>query len=595
MAADVLDGAALRRMIEAGAARLRQGEARVNALNVFPVPDGDTGRNMNLTMQAVLEELERVPPSASLSDVARAAAAGSLRGARGNSGVILSQFFRGFELAFRGLDRTSPVGLAAAFRRAADTAYQMVMRPVEGTILTVMRAAAEQADRAARAGAGLQALLEQSLQAARDALARTPEMLEVLKKAGVVDAGGQGLVLVLEGFLEAQRSTGGAAAAAPEAGSSAPGAAGTPRAAAASGAPATQVAFELTGDLADIRFPYDVELFILAPGVPVEALREGLGRLGDSVIVVPGDGETKVHVHTDAPAAVLDLCLGYGPVHEVQILNMRAQYAALQPGAPGGRAEALEASPGVGSGPHGGAADEAVAQRGAGTGAGGAAGAEPARLAVVAVVPGQGLADIFRSLGCGAVVAGGQTMNPSAEEVASAADGTGAAEVIVLPNNSNVVLACRQAAQLTSVRLHIVPTRTVPQGIAAVLAFQPDKPAADNVRRMEEAMAAVRSGSVTYAVRDGSFDGVPFRQGDVLGLAEDEIVAAGQDRAQVLVDVVGALLYQEAEIVTLYYGADVDEERAAADAARLEAAFPGVDVEVHPGGQAHYFYIVSVE
>nr|MBO2507664.1 hypothetical protein [Bacillota bacterium] len=239
MAADVLDGAALRRMIEAGAARLRQGEARVNALNVFPVPDGDTGRNMNLTMQAVLEELERVPPSASLSDVARAAAAGSLRGARGNSGVILSQFFRGFELAFRGLDRTSPVGLAAAFRRAADTAYQMVMRPVEGTILTVMRAAAEQADRAARAGAGLQALLEQSLQAARDALARTPEMLEVLKKAGVVDAGGQGLVLVLEGFLEAQRSTGGAAAAAPEAGASAPGAAGSPPGGGAPWAPGT--------------------------------------------------------------------------------------------------------------------------------------------------------------------------------------------------------------------------------------------------------------------------------------------------------------------------------------------------------------------
>lgn len=567
MATQLLDGASLRRMIEAGAARLREGEARVNALNVFPVPDGDTGKNMNMTMQAVLDELQRVPASATLTAVARAAATGSLKGARGNSGVILSQFFRGLDLAFRGLDHTSAPGLAAALRQAADTAYQMVMRPVEGTILTVMRAAAEHADRAARTGADMVSLLERTVQGARDTLARTPDMLAVLKKAGVVDAGGQGLVYVLEGFLAAQRTAGGAVEAGPAGTGQAPAAEATPPA--APGGPS--VAFDLTEDLADIRFPYDVELFIVEPQGPAGELQEELGRLGDSVIVVPGEDEIKVHVHTDAPAAVLDVCLRYGAIHDVQILNMRVQHAALQPG---GRVEVAE---------------------GAGTAGGEPAGAGRVPLAVLAVAPGQGLADIFRSLGCREVVSGGQTMNPSAEEVAAAADRTMADEVIVLPNNSNVVLACRQAAELTGARLHIVPTRTIPQGIAALLAFRADMPAGDNTRRMEEVLATVRSGSVTYAVRDGSFDGVPFRSGDVLGLAEDEIVAAGQDRGQVLVDVVGALLHEGAEIVTLYFGAEIDEEEAAADGARVEAAFPDVEVEIHPGGQAHYFYIVSVE
>ncbi|HEX6988599.1 MAG TPA: DAK2 domain-containing protein, partial [Bacillota bacterium] len=340
MTAEQLDGPALRRMLEAGAARLREGEAGVNALNVFPVPDGDTGRNMSLTMQAVLEEVRRLPASAALTDVARAAAAGSLRGARGNSGVILSQFFRGLDQAFRDADRTSPPGVAAGFRRAADTAYQMVMRPVEGTILTVMRAAAEQAERAARTGAGVREMLELALQGARETLARTPDMLPVLKRAGVIDAGGQGLVHVLEGFVAAHRSAagevgdGGRAAPVadlPTGGTAATGAteAGPAVAGGESGRRGTAVAFALAEDLAEIRYPYDVELFILSRDVAADALREQLGRMGDSVIVVPDEQETKVHLHTDAPAAVLELCLRFGPVHEVQILNMQVQHAAL--------------------------------------------------------------------------------------------------------------------------------------------------------------------------------------------------------------------------------------------------------------------------
>lgn len=541
-------------MLAEATRRLRERKDEVNALNVFPVPDGDTGHNMVLTLEAALAAVEAEPGS-DLGAVSRAAAQGALRGARGNSGVILSQLLRGMAEEFADAAAASGPLLARALQEAAHTAYRMVMRPVEGTILTVARAAAEGARAAAHEGADPAGVLAAALAGARQALARTPELLPVLKRAGVVDAGGQGLVFVLEGMLAgldaAEARVAAAAATAPEPGP-APGGTG-PR-----------VAFRVDPELSHIAFPYDVEL-VLRAEADAEALRRELDRLGDSVLVIPGEGGTKVHVHTDRPGQVLELCQRYGELADIHILNMRLQYQELL--------------------------GDAAGTAGAGDG-----GVAPARtLALVAVAPGEGLAAVLRSLGVDEVVPGGQSMNPSAEEIARAVERTGARQVIVLPNNPNVLLACRQAAELTPVPVAVVPSRTVPQGVAAALAYHPERPLEENVEAMTRALDTVRSGAVTYAVRDAWLDGREVRAGQVIGLDEERLAAVGDDPDEVLARLLERMLGPQHQVVTVYCGEMIEEERLGPLAQALAARLPAVDVEVVRGGQPHYFYLVAVE
>lgn len=525
-----VDGDGYRCMVRGAAARLRAGRAHVDALNVFPVPDGDTGHNMLLTLEAALAEAEGYPDG-DLAGVSEAVARGALRGARGNSGVILSQLLRGMAAAFAGLrDAPAPVW-ARALAEAAEAAYGMVMRPVEGTILTVARAAAEEAGRAAAAGGDVAAVLSAAAAAAAQALARTPELLPLLRRAGVVDAGGQGLVYVLEGMRDALTGA-------------------SPGVALAGQAPPPRVALRVDEELARIPYPYDVEL--LVRGNPdASSLRRVLASLGDSVLVVPAEGGVKVHVHTDRPGKVLEVCREHGELDDVQVLDMRLQHAAL------------------------------VAAAGA--------------PALVALAPGEGLAAVLRSLGAAAVVGGPGGVGPSAEEVARAADATGARHVIVLPNGADAFLACRQAAELCRATLHVLPTRSVPEGIAAAMAFSPARSLEENVRAMERAARSVRSGAVTRAARDVEGEAGPVRAGQAIGLVDDRIAVVGEDPESVLLELVQQMAGGDRQVVTVYYGEMVSEEQARGLAQALASRLPGADVEVLAGGQPHYHYLVSVE
>lgn len=524
---------------------LHSHKAVVDALNVFPVPDGDTGTNMSLTLSSAVAEMNR-KPSSGIGEVAQAVALGSLMGARGNSGVILSQLFRGMARVLDGKIAASPQELAQALREGAETAYKAVMRPVEGTVLTVVKEAAQQAMTTAQAGGDILAVWGAAQEAAHQTLARTPDLLPVLKQAGVVDAGGKGLVFVFDAGMNALH------------GLAEPAVTATGR---------QPVEFVLTEEMADIRYPYDAQFLIKSRGMPVDELHSRLVEYGDSLLVVGSPELVRVHIHTDRPGDVLSLCLEYGSLSQIVIDNMREQHANL-------------------------VSAEASAQE---TPAAAAVPAPPADLGIVGVASGAGLVAVFKSLGLDQVIDGGPTMNPSTQDVAAAVSSTNAKKVIFLPNNANVILAAKQAKRLVGRRMYIVPTRNVPQGIAALLAIRQDADMGTNLKRAAKAVKGVKAGEVTYAVRKGKFDGHHISPGDVLGLLNGGIKVTGSDPCQVLFDLLEAMVTDRDELVTIFVGEKIDDDQAKMVERRVVESYGSLDVEVRRGDQELYYFIVAVE
>jgi len=540
-----LDGAKLKEMIMACTAYLDTLKNDVDALNVFPVPDGDTGTNMSLTMQAAAREVQRTGDS-TIGEVAEALATGSLMGARGNSGVILSQLYRGIARKLSGKTVAGTTELAEALQEGVNTAYRAVMRPVEGTILTVAKEAARAAAEAAADTDELAEFLARLLAAAQVALARTPELLPVLRQAGVVDAGGKGFVLLLEGavrFLQGE--------ALPASSLSVP--------TRAAGRPVTET---------DLDYPYCTELLLhggRAAGAE-EKVKRYLQQIGDSLLVVGAGDVLKVHVHTDDPGAVLSFCRQWGEMRDIKIDNMRYQHRSLHGEPPAAPDEAGQAK-----------ADKAPA------------------IGVVAVAAGDGLAEMFKSLGVHAVVRGGQTMNPSTEDLAKAAKGLASDQVIILPNNGNIILAAEQVKELTEQEIHVVPTRSIPEGVAAMVAFDAGLTAPAAAAGMTRAAQGVKAGEVTYAVRDSQYDGGMVRAGDIIGLWQREIKAVGTSPEQVAEALFARMIDADASLLTLYYGAEADAAAVEQLVRRLESTYPQCGVEAYNGGQPLYYYFLSVE
>ena len=559
------DGASLLAALDTAGANLERHAEAINALNVFPVPDGDTGKNMLLTMRAALEAVHQAANAGTTGagDLAARLARGAMMGSRGNSGVILSQILRGFA---RGLDSAERFGgpeFAAALREAATTAYRAVQQPVEGTMLTVIRVAAETAEEAVARDPGLLAVLDATLEGARVALARTPELLPRLREAGVVDAGGQGVVTLLEGAALFAR--------------------GETLAAGAGVAAATSVAGRDVDKMADFldmheedEVGYCTNLLILPrDGVPLDfpQIRELLLALGESGVVIGDEELVKIHIHTEDPGAVLTEAVRWGELGQIRIDNMAAQVRAVTEGVQGqtGRAGATA----VATAPP--------------------AGEEVAGPRVVAVASGAGLVEVLRGLGATGIVSGGQTMNPSTEELLRAVEAVPGDEVILLPNNGNVILTARQVVDLTSKRVVVIPSRSVPQGITALSALNFDADLDENVASMTEAMGAVRTGEITRAVRSATIDGVTVVDGQVIGLIDGKLCYAGDAVGEVLLAVLERADAAGAELITLYRGADVDEDSGRAMVESLQAHYPDAAIELVAGGQPHYDYLLSVE
>ena len=557
---DVINGVTLKNMLLVAARNLDQQKDIVNALNVFPVPDGDTGTNMSLTLNAAVKELERAENN-EVGRLTTLLARGSLMGARGNSGVILSQFFRGFSdgLAHVKGEATGE-DIAHAFDSASKTTYRAVMKPVEGTMLTVARVAAEAAEEAAEEGADASAVIKAALLGAQKSLADTPNILPVLKEAGVVDAGGQGLVCIFEGFWAGLTTS-------PEEMEEILAEQGTPEKEA--------VDFSRLGEEVLVN-KYCTEFIILGEGIDPERIRAELESKGDSMIVVGDEYVTKVHIHTDHPGQVLQFCGDLGNLTEIAIDNMMLQNQEFAHHSDNHRLDyAIDnvvGFPGV--------AEHSAAPKGVG---------------IVAVVAGAGLADIFRSLGVDSVVTGGQTMNPSTEDLVTAVNGVNAESVIILPNNKNVIFSAQQVKELVDKKVGVVPTRSAPQGISALMYFVEDDSLEENVAAMESGMGEVKTGEVTYAVRSTVAGDLQIEERDIIGLAEGKIAVVGSSPDEVARDLLRTMVDDESTVISVYYGADQMAEEAEDLSATLQEEYSHCEVEVYPGGQPLYYYIVSVE
>ncbi|WP_047757741.1 DAK2 domain-containing protein [Geobacillus sp. ZGt-1] len=551
-----LDGRRFADMVQQGAAHLANNAKTVDALNVFPVPDGDTGTNMNLSMTSGAKEV-KANASDHIGNVAAALAKGLLMGARGNSGVILSQLFRGFAKAVEGKQAVNSFEFAAALQAGVDTAYKAGMKPVEGTILTVAKEAARKAVEVAKKERDVIAVMEAALAEAKAALQRTPELLPILKEVGVVDSGGQGLVYIYEGFLAALKGEIVSAA----------------RAEARMDDLVKMVHHQSAQShihADEIEFGYCTEFMVRFEPEKLaehpfseETFRRELSQFGDSLLVVADEELVKVHIHSETPGEVLTYGQRYGSLINIKIENMREQHANIV----GKEAKTL---PGV-------AKEEAKPY------------------GIVAVAMGAGVAELFRSIGAHAIIEGGQTMNPSTEEIADAIRLANAETVFVLPNNKNIVMAAKQAAELSEQRVIVIPSKTVPQGLAALLAFNPAQSAEQNERAMTAALSRVKTGQVTFSVRDTTIDGIEIQKGDYMGLWDDRIIAADKDKLAVTKRLLDALIDEESEIVTILYGEDATEIDVETVVAYLETKHDGVEVEVHNGKQPLYPFIISVE
>ena len=544
-----IDGLMLREMVLGGTALLEKNREKVDALNVFPVPDGDTGTNMSLTMASAVKEIN-AQEYPSIGKAAAALAKGALRGARGNSGVITSQLYRGFSRALEGLDVAGPVEFAAALKRGADTAYKAVMRPKEGTILTVARVIAEEAVKQAESAPDdFDALFNTILSVGKDILAQTPEMLPILKQAGVVDAGGQGLMHIYTGYaaclrgekLDMEKSDD------------------------QEGAQAQDEAEE--DETEDLRFTYSVRYRLVnvnkkAVQSDVDLLKRQLNRIGDYLKIKGTLPDLTVSVHTNDPGKALQCGQILGDLTDLELVNLAEARKAKE-------AAAVPAEP--------------------------APSAERKAYGMVTVSMGKGFSNIFRDLTVDAIVEGGQTMNPSIEDLQKAIEGVNADTVFVFPNNGNVVLAAQQAAELCDNRVIVIPTKNVAMGIAAAVAFQPDSTPEENEAHMTQAAEMVRTGTITYAVRDSEYEDLHIKQGDVIGLSNGKVSESGSSIHDVAVSLAKHIVTDDDSLITLYYGEDTKEEDARQLADEFEELYPDCDIELQSGGQPLYYYLIAVE
>ena len=566
MSNNTIDARLLRQMFLAGAKNLELNKEWINDLNVFPVPDGDTGTNMTLTILSAVKEVQNLS-EVTMETLSKAISSGSLRGARGNSGVILSQLFRGFTKELKTLELLDRPAAARALQRATETAYKAVMKPKEGTILTVARGISDKAAELAEEEGDMESFLEQLISHGEYVLSCTPDMLPVLKQAGVVDSGGQGLIQVLKGTYDGLL---GKEIEAPQAAEQKPTAEEKASAGAAS------------ADLGDIKFGYCTEFIInLEKEFPLEeehSFKAYLESIGDSIVVVADDEIVKVHVHTNDPGLAIQKALTYGSLSRMKIGNMREEHEE----------KLIREASRV-------AAEEKVKEQAA---AEAAKASEPRKEAgFVAVSIGDGLAEIFRGLNVDYIIEGGQTMNPSTEDMLQAVDHVNADTVYIFPNNKNIILAAEQAAHLViDKQIIVVPSTTVPQGITGVISYSPSRTPEENREVMIEEMKRVKTGQVTYAVRNTTIDDRPIHEGDIMGIGDhSSLLAVGSDIASVTQDMLEAMVNEESELISIYYGADITEEDAEKMQMAVEASYPDCDVEVHYGGQPIYYYIVSVE
>ena len=538
------NGHDLRRMLAASALMLEGNVEVLNALNVFPVPDGDTGTNMLLTMKAVTEEANR-SPSTSAGEMAAAVAKGALLGARGNSGVILSQFFRGLSEGLKGKEQFNGLELAQALQEATKWAYKAVSEPVEGTMLTVIREATQAATERGATGGNLLEVCLAARDACKATVARTPTLLAVLREAGVVDAGGQGLCFIVEGFLsylqgedtadlklEVEQPVG------VEAG--------------------TGIVDQdfLTATEEEI-YGYCTQFLIQGENLDPDAIRGKMASMAGSTVVIGDETMVKVHVHADDPGVLLSLALPYGSLAQIKIDNMDEQHQQYL----AARRQEVKELP----------------------------------IAVVSVASGPGLENLFSGNGAAAIVPGGDTMNPSTQEILQAAEAVPSRSVIILPNNRNILAAAQQACELSKKSLRVVPTQSIPQGVSAILAFNPEVDLDENLHRMEKARTAVRTGEITTAVRAAKMGGVSVQKGQIIGLLERELVAAGDDPQKVLMELLRKASVSQGDLVTLYWGSSLVQHSGEQAAAEVAATFSGVEVEAVNGGQPYYHYLVSIE
>ena len=549
-----LNGVRLGRMIIAGANELASNKQLVDAMNVFPVPDGDTGTNMSLTVMAAAREAEK-NGSLQVADIAKAASGGALRGARGNSGVITSQIFRGFAKALEGMEEAGVQELAAAAEQAVKTAYKAVMKPKEGTILTVARGCAEAAVRLAEETDEIEVFLKGIIEDGHKVLAQTPEMLPVLKQAGVVDAGGRGLLYILEGAL---KQLGGDLPVTLQDGQS------------AAVAPETNFASLASVENESITFGYCTEFFINVDH-PDEAVTTGLkaylGTIGDSIVCVADDDIIKIHVHTDHPGLAIEKALTIGSLSGLKIDNMREQHTnKINFSAEAPKAEAPKAE-------------------------------QPKKdVGFVSISAGEGLTKIFKNLGVDEVIEGGQTMNPSTEDIVAAVQSVPAKTVFVLPNNKNIIMAAEQAQKLADRQVIVLPTRTVPMGITALLNFDPSANAETNTINMMAAADKVSTGLITYAARDSEFDGKRIRKGEIMALENGKIVATSTDLTKATYRLARSMCKKDSSFVTIISGCDVSDEDAEKVTEIVKAKCPNhVEVSHIRGGQPVYYYMISVE
>ena len=561
----MITGQTLRDAILSGANNIANQRTRVDELNVFPVPDGDTGTNMSMTVGAARRELEALPDTCTVAEASKTAASAMLRGARGNSGVITSLLFRGFSKALKGKTEADAADLANALQMGVDAAYKAVMKPTEGTILTVTRLAAEKA--AQCTGMEIPAMWDATLEAAREALADTPNLLPVLKKAGVVDAGGQGILVVFEGMKQVfdggEIIAGAEVAAKPKVSSEAAGKG------------------VFTDDLMkveDIKNGYCTQFLLHKnPDASVTRLRAFLESNGDSVVVIEDDDVANCHVHTSDPGMMLSEAIKYGYLTDFKIENMHEQFLARQKQGKGLEKQA--------------AAEEAQASEFT------YAAVDPEReYGFVAVAAGEGLKSVFADLGVDAVVSGGQTMNPSTEDILASIQSVPAKTVLVLPNNKNIIMAAEQAQKLADRKVIVLPTRTIPQGMTAMLNFDPEAKPDENAVNMMQAADHVSTGLVTYAARDSEFDGKTIKQGEIMALENGKIVATGTDIVKMTYRLARSMRRKDTQFITVISGCDVSEEDAERTTEMVRAKCGGnIEVSHINGGQPVYYYMLSVE
>lgn len=563
-----IDASMLAKMFLAGAKNLESKKEWINELNVFPVPDGDTGTNMTMTIMSAAAEVSSLGEHPDMKSLAKAISSGSLRGARGNSGVILSQLFRGFTKGISEYDKIDVVVLCDALQKAVETAYKAVMKPKEGTILTVAKGGADKALELIGETDDLVYFIDEVIKHADYVLSQTPEMLPVLKQAGVVDSGGQGLITVLKGAYDALLGK--------EIDYTIEGA--------SQGSGVVKISAQTEQD---IKFGYCTE-FIIVLNQPLSEQEElnfkgFLESIGDSIVVVADDEITKVHVHTNDPGLAIQRALTYGSLSKIKIDNMREEHqeklikdaekaAAAQKEEDAKRRMKKDAE------------EEAKAN------------APKKEMGFISVSIGEGINEIFQGLGVDRIIAGGQTMNPSTEDMLNAIEDVNADNIFILPNNKNIILAANQAASLMEEKnIFVIPTKTVPQGITALINFMPDKTAEENAEQMTAELENVKTGQVTYAVRDTLIDDKEIKQGDYMGIGDSSILSVGQDMEAVTKEMVAQMVDEDSAIISVYYGEEIESDAAEALGNELEALYPDCEVEVHSGGQPIYYYVISVE